>query len=103
MEINERARTHILESAEVEQIRTRNQNGRARDTHQLKSVEEEQIRTRKQTKQARGTHFLESAGRGISYDMETNRVGGHSLSGGHRERDKSGYRNKPRKERAPTG
>jgi len=57
-------------------------------------AQEGQVKTRKQTEKTRGTHELESAGRGTSKDTETNQMSkGHSRTGGHRGRDKSGLDN----------
>src|SRR6267142_825991 len=53
-----------------------------------------QVRTRKQSDRARGTHFLESTDGRTSQDTETIQPSeGHSPTGEHRRRDKSGHGN----------
>jgi hypothetical protein len=53
-----------------------------------------QVRTMKETDRARGTHELETASRGTTQDRKGKRPSeGHSRTGHHVGRDKSGHRN----------
>ena len=84
------------------QVRTQRETDQARGTHFLETTLGGTSQD-KEINQARGTHSLETASGGTSQDMKRNQLSkGHSQTGDHIGRDKSGHRKKQTKQGALT-